>query len=267
MPSQIDISGYADVRAELDVEAETIRYPIDAFFLAPEQLATVAHANDLLWDACMEEGGRSYPPAAFDMSASLHRQDTYYGIWSPDRAARLGYSFDASAAEAADAAAQAMMAADQDDSGWGPAFDACVETVERLPLIGRDIALDEDQEVFDLPQAVRDDAKMLASRSPRWDEARAEWSDCLTAKGLLLQEDETSPWAPEVPEDPEAAIRTAVLDVQCKEETGLVETLSSLEAQYQAALIDQNRAALDEVAEKEQEIIAHADEILAEHGR
>lgn len=165
-----------------------------------------------------------------------------------------------------DAAAQAMIAVDQADPGWSPAFEACLDVAERLPEIGRDVYLGEELASFELPQSVRSNASVLASASDEWERARRSWSDCLEAHGLRLQHDVESPWAPEIPEDPEASIRVALLDVGCKQETGLVETLSGLESQYQAALIDRNRAALDEVAEKERAIVARADEIIARHG-
>ncbi|QHC65956.1 hypothetical protein GSU68_04740 [Rathayibacter sp. VKM Ac-2759] len=263
-PDDIDISGYSDVHAVLDRSEESIVYPIDAFFISRDDLGRVTRANDLLWDDCMREGGRTYPPASFDLTHSVDAPDTPFGIWDPDGAARHGYALDPSLDAELEAANAAMVAASQADPGWDAALEACLESVDRLPELGRDFAWETPQ-VSELPQSIRNDATSLAMADERWEPARQAWTDCLVARGLALQTDVESPWAPQVPEDPEAAIRTAVLDVQCKEETGLVETLSSLHAQYQAALIDRHRAALDEVAEKERAILAQADEIIAGH--
>lgn len=267
MPERVDISEYADVRAGLDSANETMTFPIDAFFLSPAALGRVGQANALLWDACMREGGRSYPPAAFDLTTSGMLPDTLYGIWSPENARQWGYGLDPANDPVMEAANEALMAAAAADPGWDPAFDVCLESTPRIPEPGRGYSGDEELAISGPAKQVADDAKMLAMTDPRWDEARARWTDCLVAEGLRLREGETSPWAPEVPEDPEAAIRTAVLDVECKARTELVETLSSLEAQYQAALIDRERAALDEVAEKEREIVERADRIIAGSGR
>ncbi|SMH45854.1 hypothetical protein SAMN06295885_2639 [Rathayibacter oskolensis] len=264
-PEDVDISAYSDVHAVLDRSAESIVYPIDAFFISRADLGRLAQANALLWDDCMREGGRTYPPAEFDLTQSVDAPDTAFGIWSPDSADRFGYALDPSLDDDIETANAALMAASQADPGWDAAFDACLESVERLPELGRDFAWETPQ-ISDLPQSIRNDAGMLASTDPVWEDARQAWSDCLVSRGLTLDTEVEGSWAPEIPEDPEAAIRTAVLDVQCKEETGLVETLSSLHAQYQAALIDRHRAALDEVAEKEREIVAHADEIIATRG-
>ncbi|MCM6762914.1 flagellar protein FlgN [Rathayibacter sp. ZW T2_19] len=266
MPANVDISAYADVHAVLNREDETMVFPIDAFFIDPRTRGRILQANALLWDECMRAGGRSYPPAEFDLTGSALVPDTNYGIWSADRAARFGYGMDPSDGAEMEAANAAYMATDA-DPGWEPAFEKCTDTTALLPEPGRWTAGPEAMAVAGPAKQVASDAYVLATADPDWDRARSEWSDCLVANGLRLRSGEESPWGPEVPEDPEEAIRTAVLDVQCKEETGLVETLSSLEAQYQAALIDQNRAAMDEVAEKEQEIIAQAEKILAEHGR
>lgn len=56
-PADVDISGYQDIRAVLDPVAETITYPIDAFFIDRAELGRIAQANALLLDACMREGG------------------------------------------------------------------------------------------------------------------------------------------------------------------------------------------------------------------
>lgn len=264
-PTDLDISEYSDVGAVLDRSAESIVYPIDAFFISRVDLGRVGRATDLLWDDCMREGGRSYPPASFDLMQSVVTPDTPFGIWNPDSAARFGYELDPSLDDEIEAAAAALRAASQADPGWDAAFDACLESVDRVPELGRDFAWETPQ-ISELPQSIRDDATSLAMADERWEPARRAWTDCLLERGLTLQTDVESPWAPQIPEDPEAAIRTAVLDVQCKEETDLVETLSGLESQYQAALIDRNRAALDEVAEKERAIVARADEIIARHG-
>lgn len=266
LPDDIDISAYRDVNAVLDSSAEKIVYPIDAYFVDAPTLDRFVRANSLLLDDCMREGGRTYPSSQFDLSSSSFESDTPYGIWSMEKAARFGYRGDRSLRSEVEAANDALIAADRADSEWGPAALKCETESERLPGIGRDAGGDGAVEIVELPQSIRNSAMMLASKRPEWEAARAAWSDCLVEHGLALRSDEQSPWAPLVPDDPEAAIRTAVIDVQCKEDARLVETLSSLEAQYQAAMIDQHRAALDEVAKTEAEYIARADEIIARHG-
>ncbi|PPI21181.1 hypothetical protein C5D34_07600 [Rathayibacter sp. AY1B1] len=264
---RLDISAYSEVHAVLDRTNELMTYPIDAYFIDAEGLGRIVQANALLRDDCMREGGRTDPSAAYDLTRSAVVTETTFGIWSPERAARSGYGFDTPPAAAVEAASAAVLEAAAADPGWEDAMSACEDRVETLPGLGRDYAADEGMEITQLPQAITNDAGRLASADPRWDQARARCGECLVAHGLQLRTDSEQPWSPQVPDDPEAAIRTAVQDVQCKEDTRLVETLSSLQAQYQAALIDGHRAELDEVAKKERAVLERADAVIARHGR
>ncbi|WP_146083956.1 hypothetical protein [Rathayibacter sp. AY1F3] len=264
---RLDISAYSEVHAVLDRTNELMTYPIDAYFIDAEGLGRIVQANALLLDDCMREGGRTDPSAAFDLTRSAVVTETTFGIWSPERAARSGYGFDMPNAAAVEAASAAVIEAAAADPGWEDAMSACEDRVETLPGLGRDYAADKGMEIAQLPQAITNDAGRLASADPRWNRARTRWGDCLIAHGLQLRTDSEQPWSPQVPDDPEAAIRTAVQDVQCKEDTRLVETLSSLQAQYQAALIDRHRAELDEVAQKERAVLERADAVIARYGR
>lgn len=267
IPEDIDVDAYSGVSAVLDRSAQSIVFPIDAYFTDPVEQGRIEQANALLLDACMRTSGRAYPPAESDLTDDAVVPDTAYGIWSAERAARFGYSFDPTADAESDAANDAMIALSAADPDWDPAFLECLDETEQLPGLGRDAGGDSSLAITELPQTIRNNAKLLASRRSEWDGARRAWSDCLEEHGLQLRTGEQSPWSPQVPDDQEAAIRTAVIDVRCKEDTRLVETLSSLEAQYQAAMIDQQRAALDKVAEEEAEIVTRADEIIAKNGR
>ncbi|NQX10027.1 hypothetical protein HQQ80_00090 [Microbacteriaceae bacterium VKM Ac-2855] len=265
-PADIDISEYAEVHATLDADAGTMRFPIDAYFVDEDGIDRISAANNILLDECMKSSGRSYPPASFDFSVEAREGEGRYGIWSAVEAAQYGYAGRPDTHIVGDAAVAAIQALIDSDPGWDPAFLECSATADRLPSPGKGF-IDEDViELISLPTTIAGDARLLASKSSVWDAERSEWLDCLTANGLTLRTDGPEPWGPDVPDDPEEAIRTAIIDVQCKTDTGLVEALSSLEAQYQAALIDQNRAALDETAKREQTVVDRADEILARHG-
>lgn len=266
IPSELDISVFSDVTAVLDSSVESIVFPIDAYFVDPTALGRITQANALLVDACMKEKGRSYPPAQYDLSSASKIPDTAYGIWSVEAAAKFGYELDPALTESIEAANKALIAASQSDPDWENAYASCLETTESIPLPGRDYQADDVIELTALPTSIRADAKVLASKNPLWNAARLEWSECLVSNGLNLQEEVESPWSPEVPEDKEGNIRTAVIDTTCKQQTGLVEKLSSLEARYQTAMIEMNLTALNEVATKEKAVVDRADKVIAKYG-
>jgi hypothetical protein len=262
----LDLGPYADVHAVLDPATESIRTPMDAYFLDEKALNRIDQANNLLFGECLRASGRSFPPAEVDLTALPPRPDTSFGIWSPERAARLGYGFDDSGDAPLEAANQASIARGDADPGWGAATDACDESVERLPHLGRYSGSDAARAVAGPAYDVLHDAGMLSSADPRWEEARSEWIRCSEEHGLRFDPAEPHASGPEIPDDPEAAIRTAVVDVQCKVDTRLIEKLTSLRSQYEAALIDRHRTELDEVAEKEREVLERADAVIARHG-
>lgn len=262
----VDISGYENVRAVLDPDTETITYPIDAYFADVEALGRITQANAILGDRCMRTAGRRYPPADFDLTGTARMPSTLYGIWSTSEASRVGYERTPAGRAEGDAAAAALVAAAQGDPGWSSVMDACEATTETLPSPGRDFYGDEVAELIALPMAIRQNALALASRSEEWTAARQEWLGCLTGSGLTVRTDTVDPWSPEIPQNPEQAIRTAVIDTRCKADTAMVERLSGLESRFQMAWIERHRTALDEVVEKERTIIERADEVISRPG-
>ncbi|TCL81886.1 hypothetical protein EDF43_107247 [Rathayibacter sp. PhB179] len=262
----VDISASEDLGAVLDRSTAVIVLPIDAYFLDPATQGRVAQANALLLDACLREADRSYPPARLGPMVRPPLADSVYGVWTQEQASRSGYELDGERTALMHALDESLLAASRADPGWGPAFAGCLESTEQLPGLGRDSADAESLAITELPRRIRERARSAAEARPEWAATRARWSACLVEHGLVLRTGEHSPGTPEVPVDREAAIRAALIDVGCKEETALVETLSGLEARYQAALIEQHREALAEVAEREHAVAVRADEILATLG-
>lgn len=250
----------------LDRSAAAIVLPVDAYFLDAAAQGRIAQANAALLDACLREGGRSYPPAALDLRHRPALADGGYGVWTREQASRSGYELDGERTTAMRALDEAVLAASRADAGWGPALAGCLRSTEQLPELGRDSADAESIAITELPRRIRERARSAAESSPEWTATRARWSACLVGHGLALRTGERSAWSPQVPVERQDAIRTALVDVGCKEETALVETLSGLEARSQAALIERDRAALAEVAERERAVAARADEVLAAVG-
>ncbi|NRG41587.1 hypothetical protein HRK28_11730 [Rathayibacter sp. VKM Ac-2835] len=262
----VDIAASADAGAVLDRSAGTIELPIDAYFLDPAAQGRVVQANALLLDACLRESGRSYPPAELGPVPRPPLADGVYGVWTREQAARSGYELDAERTAMMRALDESVLAASRADAGWGPAFADCLESTEHLPELGRDSADAASLAITELPRRVRERARSAAESTREWAAVRARWSACLVEHGLVLRTGERSPGTPEVPVEREDAVRTALIDVGCKEETALVETLSELEARDQAALIARERTALAELAEREHAVAVRAEEILATLG-
>lgn len=256
-----DPSRFADATAALQANTEEIVLPLDREYLLNDaELALVEGANYALTDSCMQRSGYRYPLGMIDWSRTDPTPDRRYGLWSPSRAAQFGY--DLPPAPADDAIAEVIAASE--DAQYYDMSVACLDTTEQLPLLsGELVGGDPDAERL-LEVAVRGagEARTFAEGDPLWERTIGAWRECLSDAGVGAPS-EPGNWTPSFPRDDAAAqVRIAIADVQCKEQTDLVQTLANLEAQYQAAFIDVNEAALEPLATAKQETIERARAIL-----
>ncbi|PPF16178.1 hypothetical protein C5C94_14210 [Rathayibacter sp. AY1C3] len=262
----LDIGPYADVHPVLDPAAESIRTPTDACFLDEAALNRVGPADDLLIGACIRTSGRSFRPVEVDLAALPPLPDTSSGSWCPEGEARLGYGFDGSADAPMEAANQAFVAQAAADATWGAAADACDESVERPPHLGRSSGGDAAQAVAGSAHDVLRRTGTIPTADLRWEKMRSERISCSKDHGLRFDPAEPHAWGPEIPDDPDAAVRTAVVDVQCKEETRLIEKPTSLQSPYEVALFDLHRTEPDDMAQNKRAVLERADAVMARDG-
>ncbi|WP_156366580.1 hypothetical protein [Microbacterium sp. No. 7] len=219
-------------------------------------------------EQCVEEKGYDFWHSDVPPSEYLIPVDRRYGIWDLAAASADGYELPArflSLREKMDDEAEKAYA--NRSEAQDRAEIECLRSVEQLPVIQRGVLPDvgDDRSLY-LPAELDGQAYFLALEDPRAKDAFAAWAACLEDNGLTRGEGPEQLGPADIPDELEAQIRVAVIDVTCKRETRFIERLSSLEAQYQAALIDQNQAALDASVQKQAEILRRADEIIATHG-
>lgn len=262
VPTDIDISKFSAVEAELNPATEQIVMPIDKYFLADDEIQRVGVANAMLIASCMEEAGFKFHTPE-KQEASQPSPDRVYGIWNREAAEVYGYTIPG-LANSASVDLEALNSAEAElSSGWDPAFEGCAATTELLPLLGKDYMDDSAQEITGPATKIASDAYVLASATDAWASAHADWSACLSESGLKPPTEVTDV-LPEVPEALEEQIRAAVIDVDCKEETNYIHRVADLEAQYQAALIEGQTTALNGVSERVADIRVRVDEIITQ---
>lgn len=264
----VDISSYSDVKAELLADESQFVFPIDRYMTSVTDFDRLDAATSLQVKACMEEKGQPFwvnevPPSAYLLSA-----DRRYGIWSLSDAAKYGYGLPAEWNET-----QVHMQQKYESflsgvsDAWHRAEQECWGSVHRLPWISRgSLPHDGEDRALYLPVELDYIAHHLAREDPGYEEALASWEECLEQNGLTPPDRSEGIQPANTPDELEAQIRVAIIDVTCKQGTRLIEKLSAIEAQYQAALIDQNRAALEASVQKQAELLRQADEIIATHG-
>ena len=231
-----------DVHAQLDPDRGTMRLPLDAFALTGADAYAVTQANAALVDACMAQQGLAHPGADLAYDAVTPMPDRTFGLWSEAVARQWGFRLPPSQPPEIEAMYEAM----PDD--WWEAFFPCLDSVEQLephaPLVG------DPSRPSPVDRGYRE-ALERAQDDPRWAEARAPWVACLAESGIDVVE--PTLLVPVIPADEEAALRTALLDVECKAEHGTAQAIGDIIAQHQAAY----------AAAHEAELVAYRDEALA----
>ncbi|TCO62841.1 hypothetical protein [Actinocrispum wychmicini] len=116
---------------------------------------------------------------------------------------------------------------------------------------------------LDLPGRLADEANQRAARHPEVTAAVNAWSSCMKGKGYRYstpQEPMNTKW----PDKPSAEeIATALADISCKEQTGLVTTWVNTIVAYQRELIDRSAATLAELKKITDEQVKRAEDVLA----
>lgn len=253
--SDVDISGYADVKATFDEETMDIILPLDRYTKTISESALSTSSRSLQFAECakkdldiqmLNEGPMYFPP------------EFNYGIWGSGFVSQHGYDVMAP-----------VLSIDTDS--FLPAGKNTPE--ENLKILSCE---DQVTTYGDFPYGFFENGTAAAeadfqsnsawSTDPEVEAWRGEWAACLEDQGYHIDED-ASPWQPEVVGDgQEAQIRTALADVQCKESTGAFQKIMDRRAQYQQAVIDQHQTELTEYRRNLDAEMQEAQDLLSEHG-
>lgn len=250
--------------AILDEETETIHLPMDSYYMTSREALMVQHVNDLRIDECLADSGRSYSPSRADWAASVSAPDRRYGIWNAETAARYGYELPP------DPYLDSVMRLVEGDSSLTPAQigaqDQCIASIDTLPVINYGSGFYNDATAF---MKVADDGVAAGAAATGRDDVYSQthqaYSACMGEQAIMLIGDGQG-WMPVLPEELEQQVKVAVIDVACHESADVVQTLTDVEARYQAAYIAAHEADLVAVQNEVDGIVDEAAEYLATHG-
>lgn len=254
LPS-LDVSEFAGEKATLDYANQQIIFPIDAYFMSASDQQTVRSAFELEYAECMTSAGSAYEP---DLSPSSVFPDRRYGLWNVEEAAAYGYGLPPGLMPDDGAVATSDMEMEMPPEQVAAA-EKCADVVP-LPVVERGALPgdDEDAAVY-LPASIELKAYDLAKADARWATADDEWYACLEQAGYAVDRESLGPV---VPSDEEGALRAAVAEATCSVDTSRVERLSSIESEYQAALISEQQAALNTSLDEQKKIVEEAQAII-----
>ncbi|MEU1290639.1 hypothetical protein [Kitasatospora sp. NPDC005856] len=227
-----------------------ISLPLDPYFLPPADEARLHTALDRLVADCLRSAGLR-PPAPADAHApALGRYERRYGLTSAAGARTTGYHLPDHPTPT-----QAPLSPAQVNALAGP--QGCQESAARRitgttsypgdPYVVRSA----NQESFD-----------RSAGAPEVVAAVTAWSRCMRRSGYDYATPlRTGTWPSERATDEERA--TALTDVACKQETGLVRIWNEAEATVQRTLIQQNSIAFEGVLTERRRMLGEADAVLA----
>jgi hypothetical protein len=242
--------------ATLDRATQSIGLPLDKYFLSPQDLSTVQHANALILEDCMIDLGFQFPPAQlenWDRPGVI--TDRRYGVWDIGSVADVGYDLPP-------ADRRSVEPPDFDrPEGWFGAYDQCLEDTKGAVL--HEYA--ENQSDQSLADRGAMESYQKAAGTDVWKQTRQKWIDCLAAKDVLMPSDPDA-WVPILPESKEGQIKIALIDVSCKDENQLVQTLADLEATFQAQFQQEHEADLANLKTQVEATVADAQAVISSHG-
>ncbi|PPI23972.1 hypothetical protein C5D34_12810 [Rathayibacter sp. AY1B1] len=256
--------------ALLDSTTGRIVLPLEEYdYYGDDANAAIGNrALDTVTARCMAGQGFAYSAASVEEDPEHSGGDRTYGLWDEERARRWGFGFApsrVSAAKAADAAAGG--------EAWTTAVGRCEEETDPALMA---ILPGNDESTDSSVSRIATEAYSAARADPLWQTARDAWASCVRDAGLtprsgssewgVEQEDAVRTGADGASSNSEEEIRLATVEAHCNTETGLSQTLGDLEASYQAPLIAQNQAALNEIKTRNQERLAALRDYVAAHG-
>lgn len=275
-----------------DVDDQAIplpgRGPLQEYFLAPEEFATVNQAEDVLVGQCMDTFGFDYAVPDFASrlahvrAAEAQGDSRLFGVTDPAQVRRFGLGVDVSDEAGGDETPSVVdepsgayllvftgsrSGSPPDGSEESPGVVDGVEIPAggclgqaRRALSGSVVGIAQQ-----LGRSTWVEAGAEAEGDPRYRDVVGAWTSCMADKGyrvtsLLDDKGEASKftrdWASTQPS--KAEVEFALTDIECKKSVDLVPRLSKIFADHQRRAIDRNQLALFEEKKRIEAMVKRA---------
>ncbi|MER5937895.1 hypothetical protein ABT121_11290 [Streptomyces sp. NPDC001928] len=248
------------------------RLPIARYSYTDTETAAIESAQQVLTQRCLRTFGISYEPSKPDTETSPPA-DRRYGLASASEAARLGYHADLGPLPPGPDLPKDALQVFYGNRG------AAQGSSERITYKGKEVPSNGcfGQSVAQLSKEYADPAGAEIARrisiqsyedslaDPSVNEGFRKWSACMRSSGFRYPSplDPLNNKAFQGEEISAKEKETAVADVRCKEETGLLDIWLKAESGIQQADIDKNGAALKKLRTAHREKVEAARRIVA----
>ncbi|MEV6846955.1 hypothetical protein [Actinoplanes sp. NPDC051411] len=229
-------------------QVKALALPLDAYSPSLAELYTSANARDRLTRDCLKAAGLDWKVIARPTSVGDYRNRRRYGVIERPVARDFGYHVPVGLLTPAivdelNNARDNSLSPRQRDAAYGP--DGCAaQAARQLPADPGPAAA----------QLARIDHASLtdSQRAPRVAAAMASWRNCMARRGLhygnpFAAVSDRRWWATESAGPSPAEKSVAVADVDCKEQSKLVDEWHAAEVGLQHDLIQRNAATLERV--------------------
>lgn len=253
---EVSIADFTDVRATLDFDTGIAVTPIDDYLtnvdFQTEVLFTQAH--EALVTVCMAEAGHTFTGlTSIDWSALLPMEDRTFGLWNRASAAVRGSDLDRSRG------VPKGNTTVKEGVAFNQALDVCDESAQSDATLGR---LTEELMQGTLADRIMGQSITLAEHSDAGKAVTSRFTKCLEDKSLVV--DPESGYVSSEYSDigVEADITASVGEVDCNIDTGRIQALYDLTAQYEAAYMNKYEAQLGSVLAHKRELHAQLQDII-----
>lgn len=216
-------------RARLEPATGRIVLPLDAVLPNEREQTLLLNAQDIVLEKCMSEEGHTFPALERKYTPAPSRR---YGVWTMRQARTDGYSIPDDVSDSGKAANSAKFS---DEASQ--VLRECTTSQEF-----RSVQPDGVGPVQQDEAAIFDEA----FSSPRVQRAFSKWKNCMQDKGYTVGATE-HPLTPTGHVD-KRSIEVATTDVQCKNKTQFVQTISAVEANLQSRYMKQHRGDLEQIS-------------------
>ncbi|MFE0178946.1 hypothetical protein ACFWZ2_42240 [Streptomyces sp. NPDC059002] len=239
--------------------AKGMQLPLEPYMLGYPDETDIENAKDRVKADCMKRHGFTftpspsglYPPPSYN-DVNMERR---YGITDPEDARTIGYGIPGDQGEPPVDEAEE----DSRSAEWDQTFnDVCIpEANQKVGILHE----------TDLAAELGDESYEATRQDPNVVKVIKAWALCMKNQGHTVTEpgEANAEFAPtgRTAKAAPAEVETAVADVDCKKQSGLVSTWYTAEVAYQKTQIEENKPALEAEQAKNQKMAKAAADILS----
>jgi hypothetical protein len=249
---EVSVAKYSNVVATLDYEHGVAALPTtDLDTNAPEFTARILHAIAVRTDACMAKQGLPAIAAQQDWRPYVGDEDRTLGRWSTVYANKYGV-----------APAPESQPAEIDLASRGTEFTGAYSACQDKAKTSLDAQLQfaQDQNVI---SAIKWQAFKLATTSTAGKKAIQTWHGCAEAAGVVLDEQSGGPSTQYSSQGKESEIKAFTAYAECARTTAAIQTIFTLRAQYETALLDASEAQVAAFQDERAGVVKQLDDAIA----